>query len=154
MAGLAAPATVGAERRERAVGLQIVCVERKGKKPAHRHVIAVGVDTPQVVIRFSVKTVRKILKRRTMEFYCLGPGGQQVTVRRYRCSCGVKTIRTQPDDIADGVLSALPTCSSRMARAAGPILAVGLVPRPDPRSAGGPPEPIGSAGPGPGGPTE
>ena len=122
------------------MGLQVICVERKGKKPAHRHVVAVGVDTPQVVIRFSVKTVRKILKRRTMEFYCLGPGGEQVAVRRYRCSCGVKTIRTQPDDL----LSGLPTCTSLAARprpgGAVPIVVVGLVPGPLAPAAGSRPK--------------
>ena len=116
------------------MGLQIVCVERSGKKADHRHITAVGVDTPQVIIRFSVKTVRKILKRRTMEFTCLDPDGNQVTVRRFRCTCGAKTLRTQPDDITDGVLSALPTCSRLARRNAGPaavdgppIAAIGLV---------------------------
>jgi len=92
------------------VGLEIVCVERKGKDPAHRHVSAVGVDTSQVIIRFSVKTVRKILKRATVDFYCRGPDGEPVRIRRYRCTCGIKTIRTKPDDVTDGCLSALPTC--------------------------------------------
>jgi hypothetical protein len=91
------------------MALQIVCVQRKGKGD-HRHVATVGVRTSEVVIRFSVKTVRKVLKRRTAEFYCVGPDGASVPVRRFRCSCGAKTIRTTTDDMHDGHLSALPTC--------------------------------------------
>jgi hypothetical protein len=91
------------------VPLEIVCVQRKGKGE-HRHVITVGVRTPEVVIRFSVKTVRKIIKRRALEFYCVGGDGEKVPVRRFRCICGVKTVRTVGDDIHDGYLSALPTC--------------------------------------------
>jgi hypothetical protein len=89
--------------------LQVVCVQRKGKGD-HRHVTTVGVRTSEVVIRFSVKTVRKVLKRRTAEFYCVGPDGETVPVRRFRCACGAKTIRTDDGDILDGFLSALPTC--------------------------------------------
>lgn len=89
--------------------LQIVCVQRKGKGD-HRHVTTVGVSTPEVVIRFSVKTVRKVLKRRAVEFYCIGSDGESVPVRRFRCDCGAKTIRTVGNDIDDGYLSALPTC--------------------------------------------
>jgi hypothetical protein len=40
----------------------------------------------------------------------VGPDGEQVAVRRYKCRCGVKTIRTAPDDVTDGYLSALPRC--------------------------------------------
>ena len=94
------------------MGLQIVCVERKGKKPGHHHVTAIGVDTSQVIIRFSVKTVRRILKRGTVDFYALGRGGEQVRVRRFTCPCGAKTIRTGRDDTTDGVLSLLPGCPS------------------------------------------
>jgi hypothetical protein len=93
------------------MGLEIVCVERKGKKPGHRHVTAIGVDTTKVVIRFSVKTVRRIIKEGTVDFYCVGPDGEQVAVRRFKCGCGVKTIRTDTDDVADGYLSALPICT-------------------------------------------
>jgi hypothetical protein len=94
------------------VGLQIVCVERKGKKPGHHHVTAIGVDTSQVIIRFSVKTVRRILKRGTVDFYALGGEGEPVRVRRFTCRCGAKTIRTGRDDTTDGVLSLLPACPS------------------------------------------
>jgi hypothetical protein len=93
------------------VALEIVCVQRKGKGD-HRHVTTVGVRTNEVVIRFSVKTVRKTLKRRTVEFHCVGPDGDSVPVRRFRCECGAKTIRTTRDDVRDGYLSNLPTCLS------------------------------------------
>ncbi len=138
------------------MGLQIVCVERKGPSPAHRHITAVGIDTPQVVIRFSVKTVRRVIKRQTMEFYCLDGEGKPLVVRRFRCHCGAKSIRIGDDDIADGVLSALPTCSSRADRAGGalgakgtPLPAIGLAvrsagaPRPDGPEAAEPQETAG-----------
>jgi len=92
------------------MGLEIVCVERKGRDPGHRHVSAVGVSTSQVIIRFSVKTVRKTIKRGTVDFYCTGPNGARIAVRRFTCPCGARTIRTLHDDLHDGVLSALPTC--------------------------------------------
>jgi hypothetical protein len=91
--------------------LEIVCVQRKGKGD-HRHVTTVGVRTPEVVIRFSVKTVRKIIKRSALDFYCIGHDGEPVPVRRFRCTCGAKTIKTVRDDVHDGYLSALPTCLS------------------------------------------
>jgi hypothetical protein len=89
--------------------LEIVCVQRKGRGE-HRHVTTVGVRTPEVVIRFSVKTVRKIIKRQALEFYCIGHQGESVAVRRFRCGCGAKTIKTVGDDIRDRYLSGLPTC--------------------------------------------
>lgn len=92
------------------MALQIVCVQRAGKDPRHRHVRAVGVSTSQVVIRFSVKTVRKTIKRGTVDFCVVGPDGTVVSVRRYRCACGAKTIRTTDDDLNDGLLSVLPSC--------------------------------------------
>lgn len=92
------------------MALQIVCVERKGKKPNHRHVSAIGVNTSQVVIRFSVKAVRRIIKKGTVDFYCVGPDGTEMRVRRYKCRCGAKTIRTLADDVNDGYLSWLPSC--------------------------------------------
>jgi hypothetical protein len=92
------------------MGLEVVCVERKGKKSKHRHVSAVGVDTTGAVIRFSVQTVRKIIKEGSVDFYVVGPSGERASVRRYKCRCGVKTIRTGADDVTDGYLSALPTC--------------------------------------------
>jgi hypothetical protein len=90
--------------------LEIVCVERKGKKPKHRHVAAVGLAVNKTVIRFSVKTVRKIIKEGTVDFYCLGPDGEKVPVRRHKCRCGVKTIGIGAGDVADGHLFRLPTC--------------------------------------------
>jgi trans-aconitate methyltransferase len=105
------------------MGLQVVCVDRKGKQAGHRHVSAVGVSTSEVVIRFSVKTVRRILKRGTVDFYCIGPDGSRVSLRRYKCRCGAKTVRTGDDDLADGVLSELPTCPRP-----GPVKATGLFP--------------------------
>jgi len=90
--------------------LEIVCVERKGKKPKHRHITVVGVAVNKTVIRFSVKTIRRIVKEGTVEFYCLDPNGEKIRVRRYKCHCGVKTIRTGSDGVTDGYLSRLPTC--------------------------------------------
>ncbi len=90
--------------------LQIVCVDRSGRDPRHHHVSAVGISTGNTVLRFSVKTVRQLIKKGTVHFYCVDANGDEARVRRYRCSCGRKTIRTDPDDIADGALSTLLTC--------------------------------------------
>ncbi len=97
-------------REVEAVPLQIVCAERSGKDARHRHIDAVGIATGNTIIRFHVKTVRQLIKKGTVSFFCLGPNAENVKVRRYKCACGRKTIRTIPDDITDQVLSALPTC--------------------------------------------
>jgi hypothetical protein len=94
------------------MGLEIVCVERKGKKAGHRHVTVIGVDTTKVVIRFSVKTVRRIIKEGTVDFFYTGPDGLPVAVRRYKCRCGAKTIRAVRGPEIDGELSQLASCSS------------------------------------------
>jgi hypothetical protein len=98
------------------VGLEIVCVERKGQKAQHRHVRVVGIEVNGTVIRFSVKTVRKIIKQGSVEFFCADPSGERRRVRRYKCRCGVKTIRTGDDDVADGALSSLSHCGSEPKR--------------------------------------
>jgi hypothetical protein len=92
------------------MGLEIVSVMRKGKKPKHRHVTAVGLIVNNTLIRFSVQTVRKIIKEATVDFYCLDSDGEQVPIRRYTCRCGVKTIRAGVGDAVDGPLSRLPIC--------------------------------------------
>ena len=88
----------------------MVCVERAGKG-AHRHVTTVGVSAGNTIIRFPVKTVRRLIKRGDVAFYALNAAGKKVRVRRFRCACGRATIRTGHDDIADGVLSALSRCA-------------------------------------------
>jgi hypothetical protein len=92
------------------VPLQIVCVERSGRSQRHRHVTIVGVATGNTFLRFSVKTVRQLIKKGTVDFYCVNVVGDPVQVRRFRCSCGRKTIRTRRDDVADGALSVLSIC--------------------------------------------
>jgi hypothetical protein len=92
------------------VPLQIVCVERSGRSPRHRHVTVVGVATGNTFLRFSVKTVRQLIKKGTVDFYCVNEAGDPVRVRRFRCSCGRKTIRTRRDDMTDGALSELSMC--------------------------------------------
>jgi hypothetical protein len=92
------------------VPLQIVCVEREGKDRRHRHVSMVGVVAGNTIIRFSVTTVRKLIKKGTVSFICLDANGRKVPVRRYRCDCGTKSIRTASNDQDDTTLSRLPTC--------------------------------------------
>ncbi len=90
--------------------LQVVCVERSGPSRDHRHVAAVGITTGTTILRFSVRTVRQLIKKGTVTFYCLDRDGRRVEVRRYRCACGRGTIRTGADDLADGALSELSSC--------------------------------------------
>ena len=90
--------------------LQVVCVDRSGKSRDHRHVVAVGITTGNTILRFSVKTVRQLIKKGTVVFYCIDPTGNRVEVRRFKCSCGQKTIQTVRDDLHDGALSALSSC--------------------------------------------
>ena len=94
------------------MALEIISVRLKGKKPKHRHVTTVGLMVNNTVIRFSVKTVRKIITEGTVEFYCLTPDGKQVPVRRYKCRCGAKTIHTNAGDAAGDLLSRLPICGA------------------------------------------
>ncbi len=91
------------------MALQIVCVERAGKGD-HRHVVTVGVATGNTIIRFSVKTVRRLIKNGDVSFYAIGPDGRKERIRRFRCTCGRGSLRTGSDDVNDGVLSDLPSC--------------------------------------------
>lgn len=89
----------------------ITCVTRSGESD-HGHITHVGVTQggyPKIVL--TVKAVRQMIKWTDVKFFSTDAKGNRVKVWRYKCDgCGVKTIRTGPDDIKDDNLSEKPAC--------------------------------------------
>jgi hypothetical protein len=91
----------------------VVCVDRPGDDPEHDHVY-------QALVRpvgggdgklLPVKDIRRQIKLGANRFFSLNGEGERVRVKRYKCGCGCKTIRTGPDDIRDGNLSIKGPCT-------------------------------------------
>ncbi len=92
----------------------ITCVNRSGTDPEHRHITEVGIrprtgGSGRVV---PVKLVRQQIKLGVHNYFSVDASGHRVPVRRYKCVCGRKTIRTFPDDLADNNLSVKNPCAS------------------------------------------
>jgi hypothetical protein len=86
---------------------QILCVTTKYQDP-REHIVSVGTGTVTVDRTWTVKQVRKAIKRGDDHFYTVGPtSGEQAAVRRYKCACGVKTIRSDDDAVEDNNLDNL-----------------------------------------------
>lgn len=90
----------------------IVCVNRSGSDPKHSHITEVGIQPlaggPTQVK--PVKSIRRDIKLGVNRYFSTDPSGRRVRVRRYKCDCGTKTIRTKRDDIGDNNLSVKAPC--------------------------------------------
>lgn len=90
----------------------ITCVNRSGTDPDHAHVTEVGIrprtgGSGKIV---PVKQIRQQVKLGLHRYFAVDLAGHRVRVRRYKCICGRKTIRTTSDDIADNNLSIKKPC--------------------------------------------
>ena len=91
----------------------ITCVNRSGSDPEHSHIIEVGIrprtgGSGRVV---PVKQIRQQLKLGVHRYFSVDTLGNRVPVKRYKCVCGRKTIRTLSDDLADNNLSRKKPCA-------------------------------------------
>jgi hypothetical protein len=92
---------------------QILCVTTERQDP-HEHIVNVGTGPAAggaADRMWTVKVVRKAIKAGTDSFYTVGPeSGERADVRRYKCGCGVKTIRSADDAVEDNNLDSLASC--------------------------------------------
>jgi len=91
----------------------VTCVNRSGNDPKHSHIAEVGIrprtgGSGRVV---PVKLVRQQIKLGVYRYFSTDATGHLVPVKRYKCACGRKTIRTHPDDLADNNLSVKRPCT-------------------------------------------
>jgi hypothetical protein len=91
----------------------VTCVNRAGSDPEHCHIIEVGIrprtgGSGRIV---PVKLVRQQIKRGVHRFFSVDGSGHRVRVRRFKCTCGRKTIRTLQSDLTDGNLSLKHPCA-------------------------------------------
>ena len=91
----------------------ITCVTRSGSDPEHCHITEVGIrprtgGSGRVV---PVKLIRQQIKLGVHRYFSVDAAGHRVRVKRYKCVCGRKTIRTFDDDLADDNLSSKRPCS-------------------------------------------
>jgi len=103
---------------------RIVCVSRLDTSPEHRHVTDVGTENARSEMRrWSAVEVRHAMRHGDL-FYTISPTtNEMANVEAFDCSCGLKTIRSHTDAIADNNLAAMPACAhtqSRATRLAGP----------------------------------
>jgi|ERR1700722_20626461 hypothetical protein len=90
------------------------CVDRsESGDPRHRHVYQAFVRpvTGGMGRLLPVKDIRREIRLGVHHFFSEDPKGRRALVKRYKCACGFKTIRTKPDDIRDGNLSAKGPCT-------------------------------------------
>jgi Protein of unknown function (DUF3892) len=94
---------------------QILCVNTEHP---HRHIVEVGTgpELGDVTKTWSVKKVRKAIKKGKHRFYTLSPStNKRANVGRWSCAkpgCGaVKTIRSEGDVVEDNNLDNLDPCS-------------------------------------------
>lgn len=93
---------------------RIICVTTEHQ---HRHIVEVGTgpEPGDVTKMWSVKKVKKAIKKGTHRFYTVSPTTNRVAeVRRWKCTepgCGaVKTIRSEGDVVEDNNLDKLASC--------------------------------------------
>lgn len=94
------------------VEYRIVCANKSGSTPAHRHIIQVGTGAheAQADRQWTVAEVRAEISQGT-RFYTVSESTWKVAeVDRYDCSCGFKTIKTRVDSIKDNNLDNLRPC--------------------------------------------
>jgi len=90
---------------------RIVCTDRD-TTTAHKHIIAVGTgtDPAKATKRWTVTEARAAIAGRD-RFYTVSPtSGAQADVEPFDCACGVKTLRSNPDDKTDNNLDNLRIC--------------------------------------------
>ena len=92
--------------------IQIVCVDRGDFSPDHRHITLAGTgdasgwDTP-----WTVPEVRAAIADGD-RFYTVSPAtNKTANVEPFDCSCGAKTIRSNPDAEKDNNLDSLTRCT-------------------------------------------
>ena len=92
----------------------VVCVDRFGDaEPMHNHIYQALVRpvTGGAGRLLSVKDIRRSITFGIHRFFSVDIDGNRVQVRRYRCGCGYRTIRTNPDDIRDSNLALKGPCT-------------------------------------------
>jgi hypothetical protein len=92
----------------------VTCVDRaSGGDPEHSHVYQAFVRPVQGGMGrlLPVKDIRREIKLGYHHFLSEDEHGQRVPVKRYKCICGIKTIRTKPDDLHDSNLSLKGPCT-------------------------------------------
>jgi hypothetical protein len=94
---------------------RIVCTEQSNPSATgHGHILAVGIgnDPDAATTREEVATVRRNIAFGTDTYHTQGKtSGKIAYVELWDCSCGIKTIRSQSDAVADNNLDNLRLCS-------------------------------------------
>jgi len=88
---------------------RIICVTTQHP---HRHIVSVGIGNHPAVTteRMTVTQVRAALDRGQV-FYTLSPSSGKIAfVHKYKCSCGVLTIKSAADAVQDNNLDNLAVC--------------------------------------------
>lgn len=91
----------------------VICVDRSGENDGHNHIYQALVRpvTGGTGRLLPVKDIRREIKLGVHHFYSADPRGNRMPVKRFKCECGRKTIRTKPDDINDDNLSRKGPCT-------------------------------------------
>lgn len=92
----------------------VKCVDRaSGGDPRHSHIYQAFVRpvTGGMGRLLPVKDIRREIKLGYHHFFSEDDQGRRAPVKRYKCKCGFKTIRTKPDDIKDSNLSSKGPCT-------------------------------------------
>jgi uncharacterized protein DUF3892 len=90
---------------------QIVCTNKSDS--GHGHITHAGTgDFTGYSQRWTVAEVRAAIRAGSV-FYTVSPSRptEVALVEPYDCSCGVKTIRTDPDEVTDNNLDNLQDCA-------------------------------------------
>lgn len=93
---------------------RIICTRQSApSKAGHGHILDVGIGTraDQYDYREDVSTVRMNILAGQLYYTQGKTSGKQARVERFDCWCGIKTIKSAPDAVADNNLDSLPTCS-------------------------------------------
>ncbi len=96
---------------------RIVCVNRLDTSAAHCHVTDIGTTTERGSRRWSAVEMRAAISSGDHFFTVSPTTGETATVEPYDCRCGLKTVRSGPDAIADNNLAAMPDCGRKQASA-------------------------------------
>jgi len=90
----------------------IVCVNRADTSPGHRHITHAGTgsDPDQASAIWTIAQVRARLNAGERFYTVSFSNGIEADVEPFDCSCGVETIRSNPDAAADNNLDRLREC--------------------------------------------
>ena len=88
---------------------RIVCTEKSSGGHGHILKVGIGTDPGKATDSETVSVVRSNIAAGDI-YYTYG-GGKTALVRRYDCSCGVKTIRSDSDATTANNLDNLRACS-------------------------------------------